>query len=640
LARQPDSNPGRRFEDEYDLMNDARSSKSSVETVGAASAETETFDGIDALDRLAGLADSVEGRIESRRTTPITPERTEALKSASRELSERVSRLKADPGLLTVVALGGTGVGKSSLLNALAGARIAESGLRRPTTTDPTAYHHKDVDVDRLSELFRTCRSVKHDRDELRRLVIIDTPDMDGSVAEHRDRLEKILPIADAVLYVGSQEKYHDRGVWDVMLEHRKSRGFAFVLNKWDRCVGDPNDPSGVSPVDDLKAGLIDAGFEDPTVFRTIAYAWAKARIENKPVDLPVPDDFLELERWLKCGLDELAIRSIKARGVGGAIDRMIEATAAAIPPDRAKQGEKLKEDWSASIRRAVDEAADYVLAGADKNSNEIEAHFSGLGFGEVKGLFGYYLKTFQSIRSLLSPVGAALSGVKIESKMDDIAARCVRSAQRGQSDGSTFADNLRSNLLRLADDVGWPVESLSAELSPDAAAALRDERLRGMLGEELRSLERDFVEPTGGRWATRALIRQVCFWAPIVVTAGLILLIGYKFLQLSFFEPIVVSLIIAAATIVGLHLLVIWATKSRWTDLRSELARRIKSDLVHQVEPPHMSAAHVYVERYDAERKGWTSLKRRLELARSALEKSVDESAGKSLFARVRKKS
>jgi hypothetical protein len=45
------------------------------------------------------------------------------------------------PTDLYVLALaGGTGVGKSSLLNALAGEPISPAGVMRPTTSEPTAW--------------------------------------------------------------------------------------------------------------------------------------------------------------------------------------------------------------------------------------------------------------------------------------------------------------------------------------------------------------------------------------------------------------------------------------------------------------------------------------------------------------------
>ncbi len=45
------------------------------------------------------------------------------------------------PGSTYVLALaGGTGVGKSSLLNALAGSTVSAAAARRPTTSEPVAW--------------------------------------------------------------------------------------------------------------------------------------------------------------------------------------------------------------------------------------------------------------------------------------------------------------------------------------------------------------------------------------------------------------------------------------------------------------------------------------------------------------------
>src|SRR5919106_874906 len=64
-----------------------------------------------------------------------------------REVVDRVSGVRANAGerlargdAAVVVALaGGTGSGKSSLFNAIAGSDVAEVGVKRPTTTDPVA---------------------------------------------------------------------------------------------------------------------------------------------------------------------------------------------------------------------------------------------------------------------------------------------------------------------------------------------------------------------------------------------------------------------------------------------------------------------------------------------------------------------
>src|SRR5207247_1055542 len=100
----------------------------------------------------------------------------------------------------------------------------------------------------------------------------VDTPDLDSNDLANRDRLAQLLPIADIVLYVGSQEKYHDKLGWDLFLHQRQRRAFAFVLNKWDRCqqLGS----TGIRPDVDLLRDLKSEGFADPVLFRTCAQRW------------------------------------------------------------------------------------------------------------------------------------------------------------------------------------------------------------------------------------------------------------------------------------------------------------------------------------------------------------------------------
>ena len=63
------------------------------------------------------------------------------------------------------------------------------------------------------------------------------------------------------VLYVGSQEKYHDQIGWDLFLQQRKRRAFAFVLNKWDRCLHAGG--RGLRPDEDLLRDLKAEGFQN-----------------------------------------------------------------------------------------------------------------------------------------------------------------------------------------------------------------------------------------------------------------------------------------------------------------------------------------------------------------------------------------
>ena len=53
---------------------------------------------------------------------------------------------------LVVAFMGGTGVGKSSLLNRLAGKAIAKAGVERPTSREVTLFRHKDIAIQNLPE--------------------------------------------------------------------------------------------------------------------------------------------------------------------------------------------------------------------------------------------------------------------------------------------------------------------------------------------------------------------------------------------------------------------------------------------------------------------------------------------------------
>src|SRR4029434_2086684 len=108
------------------------------------------------------------------------------------------------------------------------------SSAQRPPTRDLVVYYSEAIQPLHLDPALQLCKLVAHDRAPLEQKILVDTPDLDSNDLSTRDTLLQLLPIADIVLYVGSQEKYHDRLGWELFLEHRKRRAFAVVLNKCD----------------------------------------------------------------------------------------------------------------------------------------------------------------------------------------------------------------------------------------------------------------------------------------------------------------------------------------------------------------------------------------------------------------------
>ena len=139
--------------------------------------------------------------------------------------------------------------------------------MARPTTRDPVVYYHESIQPHRLDPALQHCKLIANDRPALEQKILVDTPDIDSNDLANREKLLQLLPVADIVLYVGSQEKYHDKLGWELFLQQRKRRAFAFVLNKWDRCQ---NVTSGVGPDEDLLKDLKTEGFKDPRFQRRV----------------------------------------------------------------------------------------------------------------------------------------------------------------------------------------------------------------------------------------------------------------------------------------------------------------------------------------------------------------------------------
>jgi len=134
--------------------------------------------------------------IEAARTLGIPVDRAEAVRT------DAAARLGFPADVYVLALVGGTGVGKSSLLNALAGEAVSTVSVRRPTTDEPVAWvpHDARRDLDELLAWLNVSQIREHGSSGPGAVAILDLPDIDSIEATHRERVEDLLPRVDAVV--------------------------------------------------------------------------------------------------------------------------------------------------------------------------------------------------------------------------------------------------------------------------------------------------------------------------------------------------------------------------------------------------------------------------------------------------------
>jgi GTP-binding protein EngB required for normal cell division len=163
---------------------------------------------IEGLDAAAAAA---EGRLD------------DDLVEQARGVVDRASnrlRLSADH---TVVAIAGaTGSGKSSTFNALTGLDLAAVGVRRPTTSHTTACVWGEEGAPELLEWLGiparhqiTRGSMLDTREDtaMQGVVLLDLPDHDSTEVSHHLEVDRLVKLADLLVWVLDPQKYADAAI-------------------------------------------------------------------------------------------------------------------------------------------------------------------------------------------------------------------------------------------------------------------------------------------------------------------------------------------------------------------------------------------------------------------------------------------
>jgi len=317
-------------------------------------------------DALVGLLDRVDTAVAESAGVLEKPQ-VEAVAGLARDIRLRLSY----PDSVVVVALaGGTGSGKSSLLNAVAGEEIALTGGMRPITSAPLALvpaAQAQAMAGYLDDL-GILERVEHEGPPW--LCLLDLPDNDSVEVDHRHQVDALLPRVDLVVWVTDPEKYRDASLHHGYLRALASyqSQFIFVLNQIDRI-----DPADVFVIDeDLVEALIEDGIAEPQVIATAADP-----VAGPPIGI---DRLLaSLERAQE---RRRAVYRKSLTDLAGAASQLVDASAGA-------RGVDFETRWAREVGLAADLARDGKAAGGAHDL----ASFVTLLAGELGGETGRRLQ-------------------------------------------------------------------------------------------------------------------------------------------------------------------------------------------------------------------------------------------------------
>jgi hypothetical protein len=369
---------------------------------------------------------------------PLAIGEAAADRRALRELTGQLDdyllpRLRAlDAPLLAVVG-GSTGAGKSTLVNSLVGADVAEPGVLRPTTLVPTLVVNP---ADRAwfmgqNVLPGLSRATGDGPGALRvvtsqalgaGLALLDAPDIDSVVTANRELAAQLLAAADLWLFVTTAARYADEVPWSFLRSAReRSTALAVVLDRVP--------PEAVEPVSrDLARLLAENGLDGTRLFTV-----TEAALPSEKARLPA-ESVRPIVSWLAGLADDAAERSrVVRQTLSGALDSL-ETRVPALAVALSRQQGAFD-----GLRSIVSGAYAGAMADFDEGMRD-----GSLLRGEVLARWQDFIGTGDLMRSLESRVGwlrdrivGFFTGRVPEVQLKEALESSVEALIRGAADGA-----------------------------------------------------------------------------------------------------------------------------------------------------------------------------------------------------------
>ncbi len=377
-----------------------------------------------------------------------------ALLAQAAWLQKKLQQIRASwDSRLVVAIVGPSGTGKSTLLNALAGAELAETGLTRPTTRHVTAYAGEATAADPLrQELGDTAmRIVTSGRAEaLEYLTLLDTPDT-NTLPENQAILRRVLERADLILAIfpAQNPRLHDNLAFLRPFVERLPHDHVIpVLNMIDRVPADELD----EVVGDFHRALrSEWGLAPERIYRISAKRSSPdSRFPADETPLNEVNEFPELEQLVFTTLNRASQlvdrRTARAQRLFELYRGQARHTIATTEPERADAERAL-----AQLEQRVEETAHRTMPSALAGVRGLDlgatlySMLSSRWWGPVGWLVGLWALILR-VSSFVTRLGRRLPSVLASSSAED-------SVSQDESLLDAFPTDEVANLLLSA----WP---------------------------------------------------------------------------------------------------------------------------------------------------------------------------------------
>ncbi|MBN1349704.1 50S ribosome-binding GTPase [candidate division KSB1 bacterium] len=298
---------------------------------------------------------------------------------------------------IIIALLGGTGVGKSTLINALARGEISASSIIRPLTQNGVFYYHLETTTSVIEHILAADdRTVIHEIPELKHKILVDTPDIDSIISSHRKRTQKILEGSDLVLCIVTPEKYKNQSLFDILKSIVDRRHFIFLFNKIDLGLSD-------SVLADFTQQLETIGISKPLIlkistgkFDTSEFKFGKMTIRN---------EFNRLEEIIRNKLSEKRIHEIKKINLKHSINHFIGELKSVMPEDTRSNLQRIKAEYQQTYQHFSREMSRFYMDLLSQFHRDILGrYFESCYLLSFRWVLGVYFAVIDKFKSVFSP--------------------------------------------------------------------------------------------------------------------------------------------------------------------------------------------------------------------------------------------